>query len=131
MRKEDIEDAARYFASAGSLYDAERSPRLLWLPYCSGKLLRHFWKRSREAVLQLVPPRAVELMDQEFGPSAPARQFEHWPTDQRREIYALTKDAGCMWWVDEHGNTLPNGIRSMETYREDLARMRAGNDHAN
>ncbi|MGE0579656.1 hypothetical protein [Reyranella sp.] len=126
----DVDHIVTFFISAGSLWDADRPPSLFWLPYTSGRLLRFFWRKACEGVQQRVSARAFELMSAEFDRGGPARQFESWPVDQRREIYALCQTTGAMWWVDEHGNSLPIGVRSIATYREDLARLRAANDDA-
>lgn len=129
LSSESLAALTRYFTSAGSLY-ADLPPNVGWLPWCEGNLLRYFWKQARAAVQRLVPPRAVELMDEEFAPGGLARQFERWDVSARREVYALCESTGCWWWIDADGNVLPHGVRSNATYLEDLARMREASTNA-
>jgi len=126
MRDEDIEATAKYFASGGSLWDADRPRCLFWLPYGHGKVMRFFWRKSCAAVKKRVKGRAYALLEQEFGRARPARNFDQWPTPERRELYKLCEPTGCAFHVDEHGNVLPIGW-TMDNYlqkaREHLAHV--------
>ncbi len=101
----DIEFAARYFASAGSVCDYEnRPPGIYWLPWAWGSELRDYWCAARDRVRRLVPPRAFDLMEK-YLDRTEAAQFDDWPHAAKREIYGLCAPTGCAWRISPKGHT--------------------------
>ena len=105
-RPEDLAWVVRYFASAGSLYDGgpDTGP-YVWLPWVWGSELRAHWLTARDEVARRIPARAFALMDRLLN-SNYAPQFENWPTNERRELYALCVSTGCRFRVCVCGHVL-------------------------